>query len=112
MDGEIGEKEYSSFMVNRGLSYFIDTVLIANEMNMRHHAGSRLQYLALINSVRKRKRFSKWHKATVNPDIEVIKQYYGYTDALAKEVLALFSANELTELKKRMYKGGKQKFRG
>jgi hypothetical protein len=26
-------KEYSAFMVNRGLSYFPDTILYANEMN-------------------------------------------------------------------------------
>jgi hypothetical protein len=27
------EKQYSPYMINRGLSYFNDTVLIANEMN-------------------------------------------------------------------------------
>ena len=31
------EKHYNSFVINRSLSYFPDTVAIANEMNKYHH---------------------------------------------------------------------------
>ena len=31
------EKYYNSFIINRSLSYFPDTVAIANEMNKYHH---------------------------------------------------------------------------
>ena len=41
-------------MVNRGLSYFPDTVIYANEMNRFHHLDGRLQYQFLINTIRKR----------------------------------------------------------
>ena len=64
------EKDYNAFMVNRGLSYFPDTVIYANEMNRFHHLDSRLQYLFLINIVRKRNRFSKWNKASESEDIK------------------------------------------
>ena len=30
---ELSEKEYVPFVVNKGLSYFPDTILYANEMN-------------------------------------------------------------------------------
>ena len=77
MVDDIAEDEYNPFMVNRGLSYFQDTVLYANEMNRYHHLDNRLQFDFLINIVRKRKRFSKWTKST-NPDtLNVVKEYYG-----------------------------------
>ena len=60
------EKHYNSFVVNRSLSYFPDTVAIANEMNKYHHLEKRLQFSFLINIIRKRKRFSKW----IKPQIE------------------------------------------
>ena len=37
MVDDIAEKQYNPFMVNRGLSYFQDTVLMANEMNQYAH---------------------------------------------------------------------------
>ena len=62
MVDDITEKGYNSFMVNRGLSYFNDTVLMANEMNRYHQIDSRLAFDFLINIIRKKKRFSKWNK--------------------------------------------------
>ena len=55
---DITEKEYNGFMVNRGLSYFNDTVLYANEMNRYHQIDNLLQFDFLINIIRKKKRFS------------------------------------------------------
>ena len=62
MPDDITEKAYPAFMVNRALSYFNDTVLYANEMNVNHHIDNKLQYHFLINIIRKKKRFSKWLK--------------------------------------------------
>ncbi|MBV32909.1 MAG: DNA polymerase, partial [Porticoccaceae bacterium] len=57
------EKEYVPFIVNRGLGYFQDTIMLANEMNVNCHIDNKMQYDFLKNTVRKRKRFSKWLKA-------------------------------------------------
>ena len=62
MIDDLAEKQYNSFMINRGLSYFQDTALIANEMNVNHHVDNRLQFQFFINIIRPRKRFSKWFK--------------------------------------------------
>jgi hypothetical protein len=59
MVDDVSEKAYSPFMVNRGLSYFPDTILYANEMNLNHHIDSRLQFDFLINIIKKKRRFSK-----------------------------------------------------
>jgi hypothetical protein len=105
---ELTEKQYNGFMVNRGLSYFHDTVLLANEMNRYHHLDNKLQFDFLINTVRKKKRFSKWLKADEAEAIEVVKEYYGYSNEKARQALTLLSEHQLNELKKRTYKGGRK----
>ena len=103
---ELIEKTYNSFLTNRSLSYFNDTVLHANEMNKSHQVDSRLQFHYLINTIRKRKRFSKWIKPDELDDMEAVKEYYGYSNEKARQVLTLLNAEQLTELKQRIYKGG------
>lgn len=108
MIDDIAEKGYNAFMVNRGLSYFNDTVVIANEMNINAHLDNRLQFDFLINIVRKKKRFSKWTKAQSSGDVEVIKEYYGYSNEKARQVHDLISIDQMEELKKKVYKGGRK----
>lgn len=107
MVDDIAENSYNSYMTNRSLSYFIDTVMDANEMNLNHHIDSKLQYHYLINTVRKRKRFSKWLKASESNDLQIVKDYYGYSNEKARAALAVLTPNELKDIEKRMYKGGK-----
>ena len=102
------EKQYVPFVVNRSLSYFPDTVAIANEMNKYHHLDSRLQYQFLINMIRKRKRFSKWVKPELENDLESVKEYYGYSNEKARQVLPLLSPSQLQQLKEKVNKGGRK----
>jgi len=108
MVDDIAEKGYNSFMINRGLSYFNDTVMFANEMNRYHHLDNRLQFDFLINIIRKRKRFSKWIKPDTLSDVEVVKEYYGYSNEKARQVLTLLTTEQINELKKKVYKGGRK----
>ena len=100
------EKDYNAFIVNRGLSYFPDTVLYANEMNIHHHLDARLQFDFLINIVRKRKRFSKWNKKSESSDIDALKAYYGYSSEKARNVLPLLNNDELNKIKEKVNHGG------
>ena len=102
------EKAYAPFMVNRSLSYFSDTALIANEMNKYHHLDSRLQFSFLINIIRKRKRFSKWVKPEVQNDIESVKEYYGYSNEKARQILSLLSPSQIKQIKEKVSKGGRK----
>jgi len=108
MVDDIAEKGYNSFMINRGLSYFNDTVLMANEMNINHTIDNRLQFDFLINIIRKKKRFSKWIKPETVSDVEVVKEYYGYNNEKAKQALSLLTSDQIDELKKKVYKGGRK----
>ena len=103
------EKDYNAFMVNRGLSYFPDTVIYANEMNRFHHLDGRLQYQFLINTIRKRNRFSKWNKSIESENINAIKEYYGYSNEKARDVLPLLSNENLKYIRGRIQHGGIQR---
>jgi hypothetical protein len=102
------EKKYAPFMVNRSLSYFPDTVYMANEMNRYHHLDGKLQFQFLLNIVRKRKRFSKWVKPETDSNVDVIKEYYGYSNEKAIQVLPLLSTSQLNIIKNKVNKGGRK----
>jgi hypothetical protein len=108
MIDDIAEKGYNAFMVNRGLSYFHDTILMANEMNQKAHLDNRLQFDFLINIVRKKKRFSKWMKQSSASDVEVVKEYYGYSNEKARQALSLLTPEQLKALEKKVAKGGRK----
>ena len=108
MVDDLTEKSYNGFMVNRSLSYFPDTVGFANVMNQYHHIDNKLAFHFLINIIRKRKRFSKWMKPDQVSDIEAIKQYYGYSNEKAKQVLSLLSPEQITIIIQKVSKGGRK----
>ncbi len=103
---DITEKAYNPWMVNRGLSYFTDTVLIANEMNLLPHLDKKLQESFFINIIRKRKRFSKWNKRDIESDIEAVKTFYGYSTQKAQQILTFLSPDQLEQIKTRVNSGG------
>ena len=108
MVDDIAEREYNPFIINRGLSFFKDTILYANEMNRYHHLDNRVQFDFFINIIRKKKRWSKWIKASDIDNLELIKEYYGYSNEKAKSALSLMSNEHIEQLKQRIYKGGKR----
>jgi hypothetical protein len=88
------ERQYNPFLANRGLSYFSDTIFLANEMNRLPGLGKKLQYDFLLQSVRPRKRFSKWLKEESNDRIEALKTLYGYSHTKAKQAQDLISEED------------------
>ena len=72
MVDEETEKAYVPIVINRSLYYFPDTVALANEMNRYGHFDTSLQFAFLINTIRKRKRFSNWIKPEIEHDVDVV----------------------------------------
>ena len=105
-DVEYAEKLYQGFVVNRSLSYFPDTVFHANEMNILNGLDSKLQYDYLKHSVRKRKRFSKWLKSEKIDNMDVIKEYFNYSNSKAQEALKVLSEDDISEIRDMMQTGG------
>jgi hypothetical protein len=104
---EENEEQYVPFIINRALSYHPDSVLYANEMNIRPNIPKRAQFDYYLISLRPRKRFARWSKSSTENDIELIKRHYGYSDVKAKEVIRLFSREQLDEIFSLYEIGGK-----
>jgi hypothetical protein len=100
------EKQYNAYIVNRGFSYFEDTILHANEMNMRHHLFNDAQYRYYLGILRSRNRFSKWHKAEKDKDLDAIQEVYTVNRTVAKMYLKAMSKEDLKRVHEKLQKGG------
>lgn len=96
---ETFEKDYNSFMINRGLSYFNDTILYANQMNMYSHLDKDMQYSFLINTIRTRKRFSKWHKKRDESELDPVMKLYNVNIHKAREIYSILSSEQKQKIK-------------
>ena len=102
------KKDYDSFIVNRGLSYFHDTVSAANEMNKYPNIPEDWQFFFLLNTITKKKRFSKWSKKDKETEsIKLVKDYFGYSNERAKEALDVLSDEQLKIIAEKLFTGGK-----
>jgi len=100
--------KYPAYVVNRCMSGHLDTVLFANEMNMKPNLDLKMQYSFLLNSVRKRKRFSPWLRKDEIRDLDYVKRYYGYSNEKAKQALSILTKEQLSFIKSKFETGGKR----
>jgi hypothetical protein len=104
---EFDYKDYTPFVVNRALSYHIDCVLYANEMNINSGIDKDMQYQYLLNTIRPVKRkFSPWQKSQVMKDLECVKVYFGYSNEKAKEALRILNDEQIADIRAKTTKGG------
>ena len=105
------EKDYKGFLVNRSLSYHMDCILYANQMNMNPSIPAKLQYQYLLNTIRpmKNRKFQPWQKQAVVKEMDCVKEYFGYSDVKAKEALRILSAEQIAFIKEKLDKGGVKK---
>jgi hypothetical protein len=98
---------YNSFIINRSLTSHVDTILYANEMNMRPNMDNKMAFDFYKNTIRsKRRPFVKWLSRDKNDDIKCVKEYYKYSTAKALETIKLLSEDELNYIKRQIDPGG------
>ncbi len=100
--------KYPAYIINRCMSGHLDTVLYANEMNKNPNLDSNMQYSFLLNSVRKRKRFSPWLRKDEIRNLDLVKRYYGYSNEKAKQTLSILTKEQLSFIKSKFETGGKR----
>lgn len=101
------EKDYNPYIVNRALSFHLDMVMASNQMNVMPGTDRLLQYHYLLNTVRSYKRpFQKWQKRQDDDNLEVVKEFYNYSNEKAKEALTVLTNDQLNKIKKILNKGG------
>jgi hypothetical protein len=107
-DDPMWTKKYSPYIINKCLAPFNDTIMLVNEMNMRHHLDAKLQYDFLLNTIRSKKRYAPWVKADKLKDLEYVKEYFGYSNAKAKAALQILDNEQITTIKNSLNKGGRK----
>lgn len=86
---------YNKFLICRNFRYFIDTIMVATECaRLNNNIDNSIHYDYLFNSIKPKKRFSKWHKLEKNDKIEIIMEYNNCSRQKAQEIYTLFSDNE------------------
>lgn len=107
-DPEAEEKAYNSYIVTKGLSFFIDTIFYANEINRFSNIPNKLQFDYLrLNTIRPKKRFAKWSKAESIDDLEAVQKFFGYNIQKAKQALSILSIDQLNMIKEKQETGEK-----
>ena len=105
-EDELWKKKYPAFIVNKLLSAFSDTIMLVNEMNRNHFIDKDMQFQFLLNSIRTKKRYSPFLRASKLKEIECVKEYYGYSNDKAKSALDILTNDEIKLIKEKLYKGG------
>ena len=106
-EDEQWEKKYPPFIINKCVAPFPDTILLVNELNQLHHVDKKLQYDFLLNSLRSSKRYTPWMKAKKLKNIDYVKEFYGYNNEKAKIALDILTDEQISAIKQKMIKGGK-----
>lgn len=97
---------YPAFMIRRLMSYHMDTVLSANELNMLPHLDNQMQYEYLLYAVPKKNRYATTHKVQPSETIDLIKRFYNYNDEKALEVASLHSDKDFERMREHLSEGG------
>ena len=99
-------KNYPPYIINRCLSGHLDCIMFANEMNKYSFLDKDMQYSFYLNTLRKKKRFSPWLRKDKVTDLEIIKQYYGYSNEKASQALKILTPDQIKFIKQRLDTGG------
>jgi len=99
-------KKYAPFIINKGVSYFPDSIIQSNNMNFFCGIDKRMHFDYLQHSIRKRKRFCKWMKKILPSDLQAIKDYFGYSNSKAYEALDILSKEQINNIKEELNMGG------
>jgi hypothetical protein len=99
--------DYVPFVINRALSYTMDSSLFAAEMSMYSHLDYDMQFDFYHNGLPKGKRFGKWSKPDDSNEtlINILSEALCINNRLAKRYLTLLSEEEKQNLLE--YEGGK-----
>ena len=96
--------ETNSFIIQHIYPHKFPQILL--QLYRNPHLDSRLQFDYLINNIRKKRRYSKWLKPEKLKNVELVKEYYGFSYEKAKDALAILSEDQLAYIRDKLNQGG------
>jgi len=103
IDRELTVRHYLPFIINRSLSFGVDTVMYANEMNLNSHIDKKLQYDYLFHMISKRNSKNRWIKKSQDETLTMIREHYNCTIEKAREAMSILSKEQIEEIKKKSH---------
>ena len=100
-------KDYKEFLINRSLSYQLDLIYAVNEINRYPDVEKKLHYDFLHNIIPKKKRsYKHWIKGKKLENIEIIKEFFKYSNSKAETALTVLTDGDIDYIKSKLNKGG------
>jgi hypothetical protein len=99
-DPETTAKKYNPWLTNKHFSYFPDSVLHANEMNMAHGLDPYMQYRYYLAVLPARKRFTKWNSISDGDTAAAVSEWYGINKRRAREVMKILPKSAVDNILK------------
>jgi len=100
------ERKYVPFLTNKSFSFHADTILHANEMNMKHWLFKDAQYRYYLGALRPRDRRSKWFKLAKDVELDNIQMYYKCNRSVAKQYAKVLTKENIELINTKVSKGG------
>jgi len=101
------DSEYPKFIINKSLSYFADTILFANLANMHLNNVPNMNHFDFYRlSIPRKKRFSKWAKRVISPDVKMLADYYNCSYGKAIEYCNVLTSEQINDIRKITDHGG------
>lgn len=89
------EGQYVPFVINKTLSFSVDTILMANFVNENNHLDKEMQHDLLWFGVRKKpKKFHRWPKKDAK-NLNMIQRLYNCNERNATQIAGLLTQEQL-----------------
>lgn len=106
----LAESLYNPFLANKALSFYVDCIQYANEMNQHFTAPNKLQFDYLINTIRQKKRKNQWIKKTDDDsNLDIVCEYYRVNQTKARDIIKILTPENIETIKTKIIKGGVNK---
>lgn len=93
------DEDYNTYLTNRAFSYYLETILLVNEVNRKGLVDKDMHYDFMQSAIQpKRKRFSKWAKPVKQRAASLISRFYNVPISHAYTYEKLFSEEEINKL--------------
>ena len=105
------ENSYNSWLVNKAMSYFPDTIFYANEANRLYSSMPKQAqfdlYLAVVKP--KYRQYTKWPKLEADEVIDALMELNGFSRKKASAAARVLNMSQIEALMKTLDKGGTAK---
>lgn len=108
LESELDEKDYSPWVINKGMTFTMDTVMFANQANKMYGLDKKLQHDFYYYGVPKGKRFGKWiTKDKISDTLQMVMDIYNCNLNVAMQYMKLLSEDQIKLIRDKFEQGGK-----